>query len=254
MSPGLNFKIPFLDTLEYTHDLREQVVEISSQVAVTKDNVALHIDGVLYIQIIDPQKASYNVENIYQAITNLAQTTMRSEIGKLTLDKTFEERDTLNQNIIKAIDKETQDWGVLAHRYEIKDIEPPANIQKSMILQAEAERRKRAQILTSEGDRTANINVAEAEKKSAILKAEGVAESMIIQAQASYESLNMIDSALKSPGGVSAAQFLLGQRYIKAYEQVAKKENTIIVPSEPVNVQQQINQSLNFFKQGDRQQ
>ena len=193
MSPGLNFKIPFFDTLEYTHDLREQVVEISSQVAVTKDNVALHIDGVLYIQIIDPQKASYNVENIYQAITNLAQTTMRSEIGKLTLDKTFEERDTLNQNIIKAIDKETQDWGVLAHRYEIKDIEPPANIQKSMILQAEAERRKRALILTSEGDRTANINVAEAEKKSAILKAEGVAESMILQAQASYESLNMID-------------------------------------------------------------
>lgn len=180
MSPGLNWKIPFLESLEYTHDLREQVVEISSQVAVTKDNVALHIDGVLFIQIVDAEKASYNVENIYQAITNLAQTTMRSEIGKLTLDKTFEERDTLNQSIIKAIDKETKDWGVLALRYEIKDIEPPANIQKSMILQAEAERRKRASILTSEGDRTANINVAEAEKKAAILKAEGAAESMII--------------------------------------------------------------------------
>jgi len=152
---------------------------------VTKDNVALHIDGVLFIQIVDPSKSSYNVENIYTAITNLAQTTMRSEIGKLTLDKTFEERDTLNHNIIKSIDKETKDWGVLALRYEIKDIEPPSNIQKSMILQAEAERRKRANILTSEGDRTANINVAEAEKRSAVLKAEGAAESMIIQAEAS---------------------------------------------------------------------
>lgn len=248
MNPGLNFKIPLIDTLEYTHDLREQVVEISSQVAVTKDNVALHIDGVLYIQIEDPVKASYNVENIYQAITNLAQTTMRSEIGKLTLDKTFEERDTLNQSIIKAIEKETKDWGVLALRYEIKDIEPPSNIQKSMILQAEAERRKRASILTSEGDRTANINVAEAEKKAAILKAEGAAESMIIQAEASSKSLNMIDSALKGNSGYEAAQFLLGQRYIQAYQQVAKNENTIIIPSEPINVSGKINDSLGLFK------
>jgi regulator of protease activity HflC (stomatin/prohibitin superfamily) len=147
---------------------------------VTKDNVALNIDGVLYIQIVDPQGASYNVENIYSAITNLAQTTMRSEIGKLTLDRTFEERDTLNQNIIKSIGKETSGWGILALRYEIKDIEPPSNIQKSMILQAEAERRKRASILTSEGDKIANINVAEAEKKAAVLKAEGAAEAMII--------------------------------------------------------------------------
>lgn len=161
--------------------------------AVTKDNVALHIDGVLYIQIEDPQKASYGVENIYAAITNLAQTTMRSEIGKLTLDKTFEERETLNNNIIKAIDKETKDWGILAMRYEIKDIEPPSNISKSMILQAEAERKKRASILTSEGDKISNINVSEAEKKAAILKAEGAAEAMIIQAEASSKALNQID-------------------------------------------------------------
>lgn len=214
MSPGLNFKIPYLDTVEYTHDLREQVVEISSQVAVTKDNVALHIDGVLYIQISDPEKASYNVENIYQAITNLAQTTMRSEIGKLTLDRTFEERDLLNHNIIKAIENEIKDWGITAIRYMIKDIEPPANISKSMILQAEAERRKRANILTSEGDRTMSINIAEAEKRAAVLKAEGAAESMIIQAEASRESLAMIDSVLKNKGGVEAAQFLLGSRYI----------------------------------------
>lgn len=135
---------------------------------------------MLYIQISDPEKASYNVENIYQAITNLAQTTMRSEIGKLTLDRTFEERDLLNHNIIKAIENEIKDWGITAIRYMIKDIEPPANISKSMILQAEAERRKRANILTSEGDRTMSINIAEAEKRAAVLKAEGAAESMII--------------------------------------------------------------------------
>jgi len=193
MNPGLNFKIPFIDSVEYVHDLREQVIEISSQVAVTKDNVALHIDGILYIEIVDPQKASYGVENIYAAITNLAQTTMRSEIGKLTLDRTFEERETLNANIIKSIDKETIAWGVKALRYEIKDIEPPSAIQKSMILQAEAERRKRANILTSEGDKIANINVSEAEKKSAVLMAEGAAESMIIQADASSKAINSID-------------------------------------------------------------
>ena len=161
---------------------------------------------------------------------------MRSEIGKLTLDKTFEERDTLNHNIIKSIGKETEGWGIKALRYEIKDIEPPSNIQKSMILQAEAERRKRANILTSEGDRTANINVAEAEKKAAVLKAEGAAESMIIQADASAQALSSIDQSLKAPGGFEAAQFLLGQRYIDAYKQVGQKSTTMILPSEPVNV------------------
>lgn len=174
--PGVNWKIPFVDQVEYVHDLREQVIDISTQVAVTKDNVALHIDGILYIQIEDPYKASYNVENIYQAIINLAQTTMRSEIGKLSLDKTFEEREALNEQIIASIDQETSVWGVKAIRYEIKDIEPPQNIQKSMILQAEAERKKRASILKSEGERTANINIAEAEKISSVLKAEGIAE------------------------------------------------------------------------------
>lgn len=172
---------------------------------------------------------------------------MRSEIGKLTLDKTFEERELLNNSIIKSIGKETADWGILAMRYEIKDIEPPSNIQKSMILQAEAERRKRASILTSEGDRTANVNVAEADKKAAILKAEGAAESMILQAEASSEALSQIDSALKKQGGYSAAQFLLGQRYIQAYSQLAKEDNTIIIPSEPVKVGQQVNDSLTFF-------
>lgn len=134
--------------------------------AVTKDNVALHIDGVLYIQVVDPEKASYGVESYKDAVTNLAQTTMRSEIGKRSLDSLFEERETLNEKIVSAIEKESQEWGVHSIRYEIKDIEPPSAIQKSMVLQAEAERRKRASILTSEGEMLANINIADAEKQA----------------------------------------------------------------------------------------
>jgi regulator of protease activity HflC (stomatin/prohibitin superfamily) len=153
--------------------LREQAIEISSQVAVTRDNVALHIDGVLYIQVVDPEKASYGVESYKDAVINLAQTTMRSEIGKRSLDSLFEERETLNEKIVSAIEKESQEWGVHSIRYEIKDIEPPTSIQKSMVLQAEAERRKRASILTSEGEMLANINIADAEKQAQILESEG---------------------------------------------------------------------------------
>jgi regulator of protease activity HflC (stomatin/prohibitin superfamily) len=144
--------VPFVDTVAYAHDLREEVLEITSQVAVTKDNVALNIDGVLYIKINDPYKASYGVEDYAFAVSQLAQTTMRSEIGKMTLDKLFEERETLNADIVLAIEKESEDWGIDALRYEIKDIIPPNNISNAMILQAEAERKKRASILASEGE------------------------------------------------------------------------------------------------------
>ena len=233
VEPGLNFKIPFIDSIEYVHDLREQVIEISSQVAVTKDNVALHIDGVLYIKVEDPVKASYGVESFMSAITNLAQTTMRSEIGKLTLDKTFEEREFLNNNIVTAIDKETQDWGTRCIRYEIKDIEPPNNIQKSMILQAEAERKKRANMIESEGDRQSTINLAEAEKTSQILRAEGNAEAVIKRAQASADALKNIADALESNKGQEAANFLLGERYIDAYRKMASDKNTIVMNSSP---------------------
>jgi len=166
LEPGVNFVIPFVDQVAYVHDLREQVIEITSQVAVTKDNVALHIDGVLYIKITDPHKASYGVEDYLFAVSQLAQTTMRSEIGKLTLDKLFEERETLNAKIVAAIEKDSEDWGITALRYEIKDIDPPANISNAMILQAEAERKKRASILASEGVRISNVNLAEADKQS----------------------------------------------------------------------------------------
>jgi regulator of protease activity HflC (stomatin/prohibitin superfamily) len=247
VKPGLNFKIPIIDTIEYVHDLREQVVEISSQVAVTKDNVALHIDGVLYLKIEDPYKASYGVESISSAITNLAQTTMRSEIGKLTLDKTFEERDRLNENIVNAIDKETQDWGTRCVRYEIKDIEPPSNIQKSMILQAEAERKKRANMIESEGERQSKVNLAEAKKISQVLRAEGDAEATIRKAEASATALRKICDALQANRGQDAANFLLGERYIEAYRKLASEKNTIIIDSAPQMPIDNVTSSLNLL-------
>ncbi|CDW91395.1 band 7 family protein [Stylonychia lemnae] len=249
LDQGFNFKIPFIEKIAYCHDLREQVIEILPQTAVTRDNVALNIDGVLYIQIIDPIKVSYNVENIYTAITNLAQTVMRSEIGKISLDRTFEERQSLNEKIVNAVHRETADWGIKTMRYEIKDIVPPENIQNSMILQAEAERKKRAQILASEGDRVSNINRAEASKRAQVLEAEGKAESMIIQAEASSSALTSIDESLKSPSGMAAAQFLLGQRYIQCYQRLAKKDNLIVMNNGPIDVKEKIQDSLNFFRE-----
>ena len=156
---------------------------------------------------------------------------MRSEIGKRSLDSLFEERETLNERIVSAIEKESQEWGVHSIRYEIKDIEPPAAIQKSMVLQAEAERRKRASILTSEGEMLANINIADAEKQAQILESEGYAESVILKAKAQAESLSIIESALNSPNGREAAKFIMGQRYIQAYQNLARKKTTIIMPS-----------------------
>lgn len=247
LAPGVNFIIPFIDTVAYEHDLREQVVEITSQVAVTRDNVALNIDGVLYIKINDPQKASYGVEDYMFAVSQLAQTTMRSEIGKLTLDKLFEEREALNATIVAAIEKESEDWGITALRYEIKDIEPPANISSAMILQAEAERKKRASILASEGEQISNVNLAEAEKQSQILKAEGEAEGQIVQAKAQAEALSSIDEQLRTPEGKLAAQFLIGSRYIDACKAKAKKSNTFVVNVDVSNVASRVDDSLNML-------
>lgn len=254
VKPGLNFKIPIIDSIEYVHDLREQVIEISSQVAVTKDNVALHIDGVLYLKIEDPYKASYGVESITSAITNLAQTTMRSEIGKLTLDKTFEERDRLNENILKSIDKETQDWGTRCVRYEIKDIEPPNNIQKSMILQAEAERKKRANMIESEGERQSRINLAEAKKRSQVLRAEGDATAIIKKAEASADALKQICDALEANKGQDAANFLLGERYIEAYKKLASEKNTIVIDSAPQMPIENVTASFNLLEKLEKEE
>lgn len=205
LSPGLNFIIPIIDTIEYTHDLREQAIDISSQQAVTKDNVSLHIDGILFIQVIDPYKASYNVENYRDAVINLAQTTMRSEIGKLSLDNLFSERENLNKRIVTAIEVESQEWGVHSIRYEIKDIETPPKIEKAMNRQADSERKKRANILMSEGEMIARNNIADAERQSQILIAEGKAQAIIAKAQAQGKALTQINDSLKQEHGMTAA-------------------------------------------------
>ena len=232
LNSGLSWKIPFVDEVAYVHDLREQVVEILPQTGVTKDNVQITCDGVIYIQVIDPIKASYNVEDYVAAISNLAQTTMRSEIGKLTLDQTLTSRDELNEAIINAIKPVSDKWGIDMLRYEVKDIEPPTNIQRSMILQAEAERNKRAEILASEGTRTAEINIAEAKKIAQVLQAEGKAQQQILQANAQAKALSLIDNELQTDQGRAAAQFLMGQRYIEALKKQAKKENTYLVKND----------------------
>ena len=166
LEPGFSFKIPFFDEVSFVHDLREQVIEVPMQTGVTRDNVSIMVDAVIYIQVVDPVKASYNVENYQEAIINLAQTTMRSEIGKLTLDETFEKRDEVNQKVVKTIEKEANDWGIEFMRYEVRDIDPPTQILTSMTLQAEAERSKRAEILGSEGTKQADINIAQAKRQA----------------------------------------------------------------------------------------
>lgn len=236
--PGLNFVIPLIDSVEYVHDLREQAIDISSQQAVTRDNVSLHIDGVLYIQVVDPYKVSYNVENYRDAVTNLAQTTMRSEIGKLSLDTLFFERENLNKRIVTAIEQESKEWGVHSIRYEIKDIETPPKIEKAMNRQADSERKKRANILISEGEMIARNNIADADRQAQVLVAEGKAEAIIVKAQAQGEALRQIDTAINQAGGMTAAQFIIGQRYIQAYRRLAKKSNTIVMPTQPQNISQ----------------
>jgi len=193
--------------------------------------VALDIDGVLYLQVVDPYKASYGVEQWQQAMINLAQTTMRSEIGRLPLDSLFAEREVLNEKIVTAIEKESREWGVHSIRYEIKDIEPPEAVSKAMELQAVAERKKRANILESEGSRVANVNQADADKQAQVLEAEGKATATILKAEAQAKALSQIEEALQQEGGRDAAQFVLGQRYIEAYKKLGRQENTLIMPS-----------------------
>ena len=223
------------------------MISIDHQVAVTKDNVALQIDGVLYIEIEDAYKAAYNVEDYLTAISNLAQTTMRSEIGKITLDKTFEEREHLNKRIVNQLSKDVEVWGIKAIRYEIRDIEPPEAIQRSMILQAEAERNKRAAVLQSEGQKISEINIAEAKKQAEILKANGAAESQIVQAKAQAEALRQIDDKLNTRTGMMAAQFLLGQRYIDAFAKQARKANVFITKVDLGMVKAQVHDALDMI-------
>jgi len=237
---GLNFIVPFIDKIAYVRTLKEQAIDVPSQAAITKDNIGLTVDGVLYLKVLDPYKASYGVEIYSFAVTQLAQTTMRSEIGKLDLDKTFEERDLLNIAIVNAINEAAEPWGVQVLRYEIKDIEPPRSVLEAMERQMRAERDKRATILESEGERQSAINVAEGDKQAKvlaaeadkieqILNAEGEAKAIELVAEAKANALRIIGKVADSSPGQKAVQLDLATLAIEAKQAIAKESTVVLM-------------------------
>ena len=239
---GLNFILPFIDKVAYNRSLKEQAIDVPSQAAITKDNIGLTVDGVLYLKVLDPYKASYGVEDYTFAVTQLAQTTMRSEIGKLDLDKTFEERDTLNIAIVNSINEAAEPWGVQVMRYEIKDIEPPRSVLEAMERQMKAERDKRAAILESEGERQSAINVAEGDKRAKvlaaeadraeqILKAEGEAKAIELVADAKANALKIVGETAITNEGQKAVQLDLATLAIDAKQAIAKESTVVLMDS-----------------------
>ena len=243
MVAGLNLLIPFIDKIAYERTLKEMAVDVPSQAAITRDNISLVVDGVLYLKVIDPYKASYGIVDYVYAVTQLAQTTMRSEIGKIELDKTFEERETLNVNIVTAINEAAVPWGVQVLRYEIKDIEPPRTVLDAMERQMKAERDKRASILESEGERQSAINVAEGDKQSKvlsaegdkaqqILRAEGEAQAILAVANAKAEALKVIGNIAIEETGQKAIQLDLASQAIQAKAAIAKQSSVVLLSDE----------------------
>jgi regulator of protease activity HflC (stomatin/prohibitin superfamily) len=239
--PGLNIVIPFFDRIAYKHMLKEVPLDVPSQICITRDNTQLQVDGILYFQVTDPKLASYGTSDYITAITQLAQTTLRSAIGKMELDKTFEEREHINRTVVAALDEAAASWGVKVLRYEIKDLTPPKEILHAMQAQITAEREKRALIAASEGRKQEQINIAtgereafiqrsEGEKQSAINRAQGEAEAIKAVASANAQAIQQVAQAIQSAGGMEAVNFKVAEKYVEAFGNVAKQGNTLILP------------------------
>ena len=260
LKPGIHFIIPLVEQLAYTHTLKEQAVDIKPQTAISKDNVTLSIDGVLYVKITDPKAASYGVEDPFYALSQLAQTTMRSEIGKMQLDKTFEERDALNHAIVSVINHAAKPWGIICLRYEIKDIHPPENVIKAMEMQVEAERRKRALILDSEGVRQSTINKAQADKEKSVLESEaamidkinrakGQSEAIKVVADAKAYNINITAAAVATKEGQKAVSFKVAEQYVEAFSNLAKTNNTVLLPTDLSNPSAMVAGAMSVYEQ-----
>jgi regulator of protease activity HflC (stomatin/prohibitin superfamily) len=261
LTPGLSFLVPFVDRVAYRHSLKEVPLDVPSQVCITKDNTQLQVDGILYFQVTDAMRASYGSSNYIVAITQLAQTTLRSVIGKMELDRTFEERDIINGSVVAALDEAALNWGVKVLRYEIKDLTPPAEILRSMQAQITAEREKRALIAASEGRRQEQINIAtgqreafiarsEGEKQAEINKAVGEAAAITAVADATADAIRKIAAAIQQPGGEQAVQLKVAEKAVEAYGQLAKTNNTMIVPGNMGEVAGLIGTAMTLFKGG----
>jgi regulator of protease activity HflC (stomatin/prohibitin superfamily) len=260
MQAGFHILIPFVERIAYRHNLKEEAIDIPEQICITKDNVQVGVDGVLYLQVLDASRASYGISNYRFAITQLAQTTLRSEIGKIELDRTFEERAAINSNVVSELDKASAPWGVKVLRYEIKNITPPRDVLQAMEKQMRAEREKRAVVLTSEGERDAKINQAEGEKQRVIKESEaakqqqineaqGEAEAILAVATPTAEGLRRVGTSLSQPGGIEAMQLRVAEEYVKQFGHLADEAmSTLVVPANLTDIASMIAMAMSVVK------
>jgi regulator of protease activity HflC (stomatin/prohibitin superfamily) len=262
LDAGFHILVPFFDAIRYRHTLKEQALDIPEQICITKDNVQVGVDGILYLKVMDAQRASYGIADYYYAITQLAQTALRSEIGKIDLDRTFEERSHINSMVVTELDKATGPWGVKVLRYEIKNITPPQDVLAAMEKQMRAEREKRAVILTSEGERDAAINTAEGKKQQVIKEseasrqqqineAEGQAQAILAIAGATAEGIRKVAEAISAEGGVEAVQLRVAEQYVEQFGHLAKVNNTVILPATLSDVGSMVAAAMNVLRGAD---
>jgi regulator of protease activity HflC (stomatin/prohibitin superfamily) len=256
---GFHILLPFIDVIRYRHSLKEQAIDIPAQICITRDNVQVEVDGVLYLKVLNPERASYGITNYNFAISQLAQTTLRSEMGKIDLDRTFEERTNINVAVVSELDKASEPWGVKVLRYEIKNITPPRDVLAAMEKQMRAEREKRAVILTSEGQRDAAINTAEGQKQQVIKaseaarqqqinEAEGRAAAILAIANATAEGISKVAASINDRGGFEAVQLRVAEQYITQFGELAKQSNTLILPANAADVGSMIALAMNVIK------